>query len=168
MAIRTGDVIVVRTPGWGALLIRFGAWLHKKPSSIDHVAVVVDDKGTVIEAEPNGVRLGTVASYDGKYLISNPSQPKSDEQRANVAKLAMQYLGDHYDWEAIAEDAAAELGIHHWVFFKTWVKAVVPKSFVCSSLAAYIYALAGLESPTEGRWTTPADWAAFIHDNHYE
>lgn len=56
--VQPGDVLVTRSGGWQARLIRLGAALRDKPNLSSHVAVVhhTDVKGTlwVLEGRPGG------------------------------------------------------------------------------------------------------------------
>lgn len=165
--VRTGDVIVVRSVGPLAWLIRLGAWIQRKPHNQDHVAIVIDDAGTVVEASPFGVQLGHVADYEAKWTISNASQPKSDSQRAEIAALAKSFLRYGYDFEAIAADASNVFDLHDpWV--SDWTPDRVPHTFVCSSLAAFVYGRVGLGCPVGGRFVEPCDWTAWILEHHYQ
>jgi hypothetical protein len=160
MRVAPGDIAVVRTKGWGAFLIRLGAWLKRQPHNQNHVIIVIDNAHTTIEAWPEGVRRGSVDNYDPKTSLTNWSQPKSDEQRQAVVDVATSLLNHGYDWAAIARDTANVFDLDHKS--KQWTTEDEPAKFVCSSLADYVYFKVGLPSPDHGAECTPADWAEFI------
>lgn len=171
--LHPGDVIVIAGPGIGGWLIRLAAFLRNKPSMANHVALVhhvADGKPWVVEAEANGVRMADGSGYLTKpwvkYLVSNHRQPKTDEQRAEIVKVAESMLKTPYDFAAIAEDALNVFHIDGPA--QQWAKGDTPASVVCSSLAAWVYTRVGLDAPTEGRWTSPADWRQFCIVNGYQ
>lgn len=166
-----GDVCVVRTNGFAGALIRLGAALLGRPNMRNHVAIVHhrDAAGTLwgIEARPGGVGWVDMADYlASSWTISNAAQPKTDEQRAAIAKTAEAMLQVPYDWTAIAADAMHAIRADRLWRARGYGLAV-PAQVVCSSLADYLYSTNGLASPdlTDGdgvRFTTPADWDLFI------
>jgi hypothetical protein len=165
-ALQPGDVLAVRTPPTVfGLLIRFGAWLARKPNTVDHVAIVHhrDAAGILwaIEGRPGGVGWVDLAVYDNRWLVSNAAQPKTDGQREQICDAAVSLLGTGYDWTAIAADAAAVLDVDGlWRVRDYGDKA--PGHVVCSSLAAWVYRKVGLAEPCGPAVTcTPGDWAAF-------
>jgi len=76
-------------------------------------------------------------------------------------------LGTDYDWRAIAEDAMKAFGIP---LSLAWARrgGLVPGHVVCSSLAAYYYAHAGLACPPGGRLATPGDWLDLIYQQGWQ
>jgi hypothetical protein len=162
--VQPGDVLVTRSPGFGGRMIRFGAGLLGKPNLSNHVAVVhhVDAQGVTwcLEGRPGGVGWRDARDYlRDKNTISNNSQPKTDEQRANVCKTMEMLIATGYDWEAIAADAADDLGFS-WK--PTW-NGTVPGHVVCSSSACYAYDKNSLKRPPGNvRTDQPADWDTFI------
>jgi cell wall-associated NlpC family hydrolase len=155
-----GDIAVVRTKGWGAFLIRLGAWLRRKPHEQNHVVIVIDNLHTTVEAWPQGVREGSLDNYDAKTSLTNWSQPKTDAQRQAVVDVATSLLNHPYDWAAIARDTANVFDLDHKS--RPWATDAEPSKFVCSSLADYVYFKVGLPCPGDGSETTPADWSEFI------
>lgn len=160
MPAASGDVAVVRTKGWGAFLIRLGARLRRQPHTQNHVVIVVDNLRTTVEAWPGGVRKGSLDDYDARFTSTNFAQPKTAEQRQAVVDVATSLLSYGYNWAAIARDTANVFDLDRKS--RQWATSDEPTSFVCSSLADYIYFKVGLPCPNEGEETTPADWAAFI------
>jgi cell wall-associated NlpC family hydrolase len=169
--IQPGDVLAVRSKGFAVFMIRFGAALLGKPDLSNHIAVVhhTDSSGVVwcIEGRPGGVGWRDASDYlNSPHTLTNRHQPKTDTQRAVVAKAVEAMLGTPYDWAAIVADGAADLHLD-----TAWlpVNGVVHGHTVCSALACYAYDKAGLKRPAGSeREDQPADWDAFILDNEYE
>jgi hypothetical protein len=167
-----GDVVLVRTEGLAGLLIRLGASLLDRPNVHNHVAIVHhrDPSGTLwgIEARPGGVGWIDMEGYLGDpYTTSNADQPKTPQQREQIAAVAESLLQTPYDWAAIAVDAMKAIRADRLWKAKSYGDGEVPAQVVCSSLADYVYAKVGLASPglIDGdavRFTTPADWDLFI------
>lgn len=166
--VDVGDVLVIRTGGWGAALIRLGAWLAHEPDQWNHVAVVhhKDSAGVWwgIEGRPGGVGWVDVRGYlNDKRTISNAAQPRTPAQRLMVTSTVQQMLGTEYDWVGIGADACADLSLPA-LFAQDWKGGGAPLHVVCSSLAAYAQRKAGLHYPLihPDRFCQPDDWAAFI------
>lgn len=159
--IAIGDVWAVRNTGFVAALIRFGAHLRGKNSLDNHVLIVhhQDANGTWwgVEGRPGGVGWVDIDHYQNSVgLTTNFAQPKTFQQRADIAKTAEGMLGTAYDWQGIYADAATDLNLPK-LFAQDWHGQGTPGHVVCSSLAAWIYQHVGLPAP-EGRWVQPADW----------
>lgn len=170
-AVHPGDVLLVRSPGWAAKLIRVGAALRGEPELDNHVAVVhhTDEHGIlwVLEGRPGGVGWRQASDYlASPYTVSNAAQPKTADQRKTICAGALAMIGTPYDWAGIAADAAAAVDLSA-LFHPAWDGGKVPGHVVCSSLAAWLYQKAGLAGP-EGREVTPADWLAFILSHGYQ
>ncbi|MGH3536650.1 MAG: hypothetical protein ACRDQG_18305, partial [Pseudonocardiaceae bacterium] len=71
-----------------------------------------------------------------------------------------------YDWAAIAADTGNVFDLDD-PFVAQWPSTGVPATFVCSSLAAYVYGKVGLDCPSGGRFVTPGDWAAWVAQRGY-
>jgi len=170
--IGIGDVLCIRTGGIGGLAIRLGAAFLDRPNLINHIAIVhhIDRQGRtwVIEGKPGGVGQRDARDYlSSPWTISNEHQPKTWMQRQTIANNATKMLSTPYDWLAIAGDVADAFHLPH-IWDEDW-HGRAPGHVVCSSLAAYLYVIAGLASPKPkdaGR-TTPADWEQFIIVNRY-
>lgn len=166
-AVAPGDVLAVNTgDGWGSWWIRFGAAVRNRPNLSNHVVVVhhVDARGTVwgIEGRPGGVGWVDCTVYlRSRNLVTNAAQPKTSAQRAAVCKTMEALLGTAYDWDAIVNDGATDLGIHLPDWSPDWT-GTVPGHVVCSSAAQYAYLKNGLACPPGDRGCQPSDWDAFI------
>lgn len=162
-----GDVLAVRSTGWAARLIRFGAALRDQPNLSNHVAVVhhKDAQGTLwcIEGRPGGVGWRDARDYlSSSQTLTNSAQPKTQAQRDAVCATMLAMIGTAYDWQAIVADAGDAFGLDiAWLpDFRT---GQVPAHVVCSSLAAYAYSENGLAHPAgPHRAAEPADWDSFI------
>lgn len=169
--VQPGDVLVIRTGGIAAELIRLGAALHGGVNLSNHVAVVdhTDAHGTVwcVEGRPGGVGWRDARAYlESTWTLTNAAQPKTAAQREQVCKVMQAMLGSPYDWTAIMADAAADLHIElPWE--PTW-RGTVPGQAVCSSAAWFAYAKAGLARPPGGRECQPADWDKFVLTRGWE
>lgn len=161
-----GDVLTIRTPDLAGWLIRLGAWLRGRPHHDNHVAIVwrIDASGRtwLIEGRPGGCGEIDMALYTGMVGTSNADQPKTAAQRAAVTDAAEKMLRVGYDWAGIGMDVEAALRLEELWRVPDWSADVAPAHVVCSSLAAWVYAHAGLARPA-GRLETviPADWQAW-------
>ena len=169
--LQPADLVIVRTGGVAAKIIRFGEWLQRKPDEHNHVAmlhhVTVSGVAWFLEGRPGGLgwhieRIGDPGGYlSSKLTVTNAAQPKTTGQRAAVLADMERLIGKPYDWEAIEADAAAALHLP-----ELWPKwgGVMPGHVVCSSSAAWAYEKGGLAGPEAGggRFVEPADWDVFI------
>ncbi len=168
--LRPGDVVAVRTGGWAAGIIRFGASLRGWPNYDNHIVMIdqIQPNGIVvgIEGRPGGVGRVDVAQYVqgpyARYAFSNREQPKLPEQRDTVVKIVRQLVGANYDWDAIAQDALVDLHIPE-LWLEKW-HGTSPGHVVCSSLASWAYRKATLAAPKQldARHTEPANWTEFM------
>jgi hypothetical protein len=178
--VQPGDLLVTRDRRIWAWLIRLGAALGDQPNTWNHVIIAshTDAAGTFwgIEARPGGVGWVDLAPWlASRWTIHNADQPKTAEQRVQIVAAASGLLGTPYDWQAIAADAMHAIGGSRLWRMRDWDgKPGVPAHVVCSSLATWIYMHVGLPEPVppsqraRWRWTTPADWAAFILRHGWE
>jgi hypothetical protein len=145
---------VVRTHGFAPWVIRAGT-----RSWADHAFVTIDDRGTIIEAEPGGVRKGYLGEYHGDKLMINAHEPASKDQLAKVAAAASGMIGVKYNDLAIIDDGFESLGVY-W----RWLAklAAGDHEVICSQVAAVCGHAGGFDWLC-GRKTyaevTPADLA---------
>ena len=112
--VAPGDVICTRSTGWKARGIRFVAAIRDQPNLQNHVAVVhhLDDRGPLwcLEGKPGGVGWHTAGGYQqSPWTLTNAAQPKTDAQRKIICDGMLAMIGTEYDWEAIADDAVADV-----------------------------------------------------------
>ncbi len=177
-ALQPGDVIVLRTPdgaGWWirrrALMLKHPwqpwRWLSDKSTLVNPVAIFshIDEAGLPggLEGRPGGFGWANLTKYlADPATIANEMQPKTEEQRDKVVRLATAAVGIPYDWAAILAMGAGAAGLPF--LLDEWPEQGVPSHMVCSSAADYFYEAAGLPNPggyTKTRGTDPQDWAAF-------
>lgn len=164
-----GDVICTRSSAWYSKWIRFGASVLGKPNVVNHVAIYMgegsDGRPRVIEGRPGGVGYKDADGYlSDNWTMDNREQPKTDDQRADIAKAAVAMLGTPYDWVGIGQSAMEAIRAPD--LYRSKPMKASPDNIVCSSLADWVYAHVGLANPgkTQGadKITTPGDWAEFI------
>jgi hypothetical protein len=173
--IDVGDVLVTREKGWPwSDLIRLGEAFAHTPALCNHVIIAhhMDEQGTFwgIEGRPGGVGWRDLSEPLGWPLTNaNNAQPKTREQRLEIAVCCEALLGTPYDWAGIAEDTRNALtGFWggHWApqIAGEWSDGQTPAHVVCSSLADFAYEKVGLLNPggtRRTRMTTPGDWDKF-------
>ena len=172
MDLQPGDVILVRTGGLAAAMIRLGAALRGAPNLSNHIAVAhhADAHGTLwaIEGRPGGAGWRDAGAYlASPWTVTNRVQPKTAVQRAAVCKTMEAMLGTAYSWAEIAEDAGMAFGLKD--IWSEKVNGTPPGEIVCSSLAAYAYDKAGLPAPSPADYAhvTPGDWTAWLIQNRW-
>ena len=172
--VQPGDVLALRSatkePYWRdpAWWIRLGAAVRNQPDLSNHIAIAhhVDAHGTLwcIEGRPGGAGWVDATRYlKSAGLLTNVEQPKTTAQREIVCHTMVALIGTGYDWEAIVADGLNDVGVKIPGWQANW-NGTVPVHVVCSSLAAYGYAKAGLKCPSGDRLVQPADWDTFILD----
>lgn len=178
ITLRPGDIVVVRTPGPFAWLIRLGEMLQGKPDLRNHVAMfhhAEDGVNWYLEGRPGGLGWRSFRADQDGYLLSpwtvtNADQPKTDAQRQTACLSMRRLLGAPYDWEAIEGDTASALRLPDlWAGWDGSKDGVMPGHVVCSSSAAWAYRQALLAAPEVdgGRMTEPADWDSFIMNREW-
>jgi len=100
-----GDFILVQTHGFLAKCIRFGQWFRyhgkiKPYAKWNHAALIVDTKGTIIEAAGRGVRYSSITEYIGTeyYLVNTKLNKQSANQTVAAGKS---FVKDKYGWLTI-------------------------------------------------------------------
>lgn len=153
---RPGDYGVVRTTGFVPWVIRTAT-----KSWADHAFVVADD-GTLIEAEPGGVRSASLDEYAGCRIAFNTAEATTATQRAVVVTAAESMIGEPYNDLDLLNLGFEALG-WHW---RLLTRLAGDKGrLICSQLVAAAGGQAGLDwtcgksSPAE---VTPADLARRI------
>lgn len=172
VSVQPGDVLVIADRNFTSRFIRLQAWLLRKPSGHNHVAIFshIDAGGTawVIEGRPSGVGWALAKTYlEHPATLTNADQPKTDEQRRLIVEGAKGMLGVRYDWAAIAELGAEPFRINAlWRKYREWCESDTPPvAVICSSYADWWYEHVGLANPggnAETRFTDVADWAGWL------
>lgn len=165
-SLQPGDLLLTRASGFFSRLIRLGAAFRDEPNLDNHVAIVhhTDGRGTTwcLEGRPGGVGWRDARDYlRSPWTLDNAALLKPAAAQTTITAGAAAMIGTPYDWSAIASDALASFGIP---LADAWnvTAGQVPGHVVCSSLAAYLYAKAGLPHPAGDRLVTPADWQQLI------
>lgn len=171
--LEPGTVLVTRSGGWAGRLIRLGAALRDQPNLSNHCAVVhhTDKAGVVwtIEGRPGGCGWRDATGYlNDRHTMTNATQPLTAAQRTAIAKTMEALIGSAYAWDAIAADSLASLGIKMPGWSEKWPDGQVKVDGVCSSLAAYAYARAGVPHPPGERGCVPGDWVAWTITRGWE
>jgi len=100
-----GDFILVSTNGVLAKLIRFGQFIRyhgkMKPfSTWNHAAMIIDGKGTIIEAVGRGVKYAHINEYkDVEYYLVNTKL--NDQSRTQSIAACESFVKDKYGWFTI-------------------------------------------------------------------
>lgn len=171
-----GDVILTRGTAWTSKMIRFGAALLDRPNAYNH-AIVFTHYDTLgipqgIEARAEGAGwIDLRRTLASRWVTTNADQPKNPTQRELITQAAKGCLGVKYDWSAIFAEGLEALGITPAWTLPDRPKDRLPTSLICSALADWAYAKAGLANPggdTRNRLTTPADWAEFVITRGWE
>lgn len=171
-----GDVLLTRGSAWTSRLIRFGAALLGKPNVRNHVIVFThyDELGIPqgIEARAEGAGdIDLRHTLRSRWLLTNVDQPKTPQQRELIVEAVRGVKGTRYDWSAIMVEGLEALRITRFWTLAEWPKDRLPTSLICSALADWAYARAGLVNPggdSYSRLTTPADWDTFITTRAWE
>lgn len=132
-----GLYFVVQTHGFVPWVIR-----RATRSPYDHAGIIVDNAGTIIEAEPGGVRLGHLWEYKGCRIAINTGEDVTVAQRTTVADVARAMVGIPYGDLQIADDGLECLG-WHWRWLAK--RAGADHEVVCSQLVAMAGQAAGLD-----------------------
>ena len=100
-----------------------------------------------IEGKPGGVGWRDATAYlASTWTLTNVTQPLTKEQRTAICGHMEALLGTAYGWDAIVADALDDLGMTLPGWDATF-KGQVAGHLVCSSVAAYAYAKAGVPRP---------------------
>lgn len=171
LQLQPGDLVVVRTPGIFAWMIRAAEMLQGKPDLRNHVAMfhhAAEGVNWYLEGRPSSFgwqpfRADADPYQDSTWTISNSGQPKTGAQREAACMYMRDLLGAPYDWSAIEADLAEMLRLPEvWARWNNGTR--MPGHVVCSSAASWAYREASLAAPElgGGRFTEPADWDRFI------
>jgi uncharacterized protein YycO len=153
MTPQPGTYACIRTGGFYGWLIRIGT-----RSKYNHVVLITDTHGSIIEGAPGGARRSNLTAYGTDTILYAPDTLTPEQQQRAIAK-AETLIGTPYGWLDIARLSLHALGINwHWLIRA----ADNEKAMICSQLVATCGEAAGLdwncgrESPAA---VTPADLA---------
>ena len=120
-----------------------------------------------LEGKPGGVGQVTLDRYlSSPYTVNNCAQPRTEQQRYDVAVAAEALLATPYDWVGIARDGLTAIGAPQ-LWSNDWRGQGPPGHVVCSSYVAWLYIHVGLNAPSGQRSVTPADWTDFSLTHRY-
>lgn len=172
---KPGSFGVVSVKGPGGWWIKLGQALAGDASRYAHAFLILDEQGTLLEAEPGGARLANIREYDGcGMLISDgPVQQwfasgirYNDEAkiRTVIVTEAHELVGTRYSWL----DYVA-IGLLHLNLPSKALRRYVASTrhMQCAQLVDAIYASAGIQLFNDGRQpgdVCPADLAAWAED----
>lgn len=173
-------VVDVRSPG--GFLIGVAQSLVNDASRYKHAGLLLDESGTILEAEPKGARLAEISEYDGCGLLICdgpvqmasatppaswlPTASMSYEQwlRSQVVSAAHGLVGTPYSWADYAAIAALRLHLPS----KALRRYVASSGHAqCAQLVDLCFLRAGVHLFADGRdpgAVCPADLAAFAED----
>jgi hypothetical protein len=128
-------------------------------SQFDHAFVVVDNDGTIVEADPRGASVAHISKYN--HLQMYVSQTiLTNEERDAIAQNAMDCVGIGYGFLDIICLALVQFKLPYKILFRY---VLSQKRMICSQLVAYSGVTAGVTSWLCGKpyaqLVTPADLA---------
>lgn len=130
-----GQFGVVRTKGFYGEMIRLGT-----RSQVNHAFIVVDDDGTIVEAEGGGVQVSHLTKYPvmDTTFSKFPFRP---EVGKNIAHNALALVGTEYNWIDIGVLTLMSFGLH-----QKWMveRARNTQQLFCSQLVDLAYRQSGI------------------------
>ena len=156
-SFKPGDFILTHHKTIPAKVIRIGEFLRyhghmKQYSHWNHAAIIVDDKGTLIEAVGRGVSYGHISDYrDVEYYLVNTKLNKQSQQQS--VEAAKSFLNDAYGWLTILSLTISLL---------TGIKIQLSQSntAICSVVVSMSLWAGGIIFDTNPQEMMPADLAA--------
>jgi hypothetical protein len=154
---KAGDFILVSQNLFWSKVIKFGQAIRyrgkmKPYAHWNHAAIIVDEKGTLIEAVGRGVVYGHIDEYKDieYYYVSSKLNDQSGEQSVSAAKS---FLNDKYGWFTIASIAIDLL---------TGIKLQFTKknTMICSAVVGMSLWAGGYVFDSNPYQMMPADLAA--------
>lgn len=178
-----GSFGVVDVPGPGGWWIGVAQALAGDASRYKHAFVILDEQGTILEAEPRGAQLANVSKYAGDGLLisdapvrlnvahwqaATPGGPLThyeDDLRGAIVAEARKLVGTPYSWL----DYAAIGALHLHLPSRALREYVAASGHAqCAQLVDLVYTRADVHLFTDGRQpgdVCPADLAAWIEDH---
>ena len=106
--LRPGDFILTHAEHLTSRLIRLGQrarfrGAERKYAHWSHSALLVDDRGTLVEAEQAGVERSPLSKYrDVEYHLVRLDPSVGDGERQEAARFATSKIGDRFGYKAMA------------------------------------------------------------------
>lgn len=157
-----GDIVLTRNPAWYARVIRWGTQRRGESRTIvNHAGLIVDNRGTLVEALGTVKRHNVVFAYEGsrnrsQVAIFRPRNIPAADLDA-ICKAAEQYVGDRYGYAKIGlhvgDGLLGKLGIPP-IFTRLSFLDDFP---VCSYILGKVFAVRGYGFGVKGRMATPDD-----------
>ncbi len=142
---QTGDIGLAKIGGLLGWIIAMGQTAIGDGSIWTHAYVMVDDH-CLIAAQPSGARYDSIKNYTNKSVILDI--PLTQKQREDIARYASSLEGVKYGFSGYLYIVLASFGIR-----PAWLLKYVKHNgrFICSSLADYVYNMAGIKLFDDGR-----------------
>lgn len=163
---RPGDFGLSIIGGKTGFFVRIAQAVIGDTSRYTHAWLVIDEQGTVVEAQPGGARLTTLDAYRGQDIYYHNAYYLTDEQRARIAEIGSGFEGVPYSYM----DYLA-LGLTHLGLAPKWMRRYVTNSrrMICSQLVDEALRQGGYCLFDDGRLpqdVTPGDlfWNALRRD----
>lgn len=171
---KPGSFFLTPIKGAAGYGIALAQALAGDPSRYTHAGLILDEAGTIIEAELNGARLASIREYgsDALLISDGPVQrqialgdPRSEAGiRADVVAAGRKFVGVPYSLLDYAAIAALHLHLP-----SKWIRQRVQSSghLICSQLVDAAYLNAGVHLFNDGRLpgdVAPADLSAWAED----
>lgn len=162
-----GDLVLTASTGWVGRIIRWGTQEHGEPRTLfNHVGMVVDHQGTIVEALTT-VEMHNIAEHYGgrgdRVAIFRPVNI-SYPTREQMATQIVDAVGQRYGYGKIAlhvfDGILGKLPINLPPIFTRF--AFVDSYPICSYLVARIYADYGLHFGINARFASPDDIGDFV------
>lgn len=159
MMPQAGDIGFVSQHDFTAWWIRFAQrrkYGKASPAArYNHVFMVIDDAGSIIQADPTGVELGHLSQYHGvDFVIKRPAYGPGEA--ANAVAAMREQLGTHYGWLTIAS-----VGL--MLLTGTRLRFGLAGTEICSGAAAYAMTRANMDCGQDETYDTPADLYSVVH-----
>jgi|SRR5579859_6678252 len=161
MSAQPGDVLFVSQRDWTAFFIKLAQRFkyHGSPAArFNHVALITDDFGGLVQANQSGVERGNLSGYKGQDIeIRRPPYGPvgnlSNGESANAVLAMHELLGDSYGWIAIACVALTLLT-------GTRLRFGVQNTLICSGAVSFALTRANVDVGDDSDWNSPADLMA--------
>lgn len=162
-----GDIVLTRNPAWKARLIRYGTQRRGESKTIvNHAGLIVDNRGTMIEALATVKKHNIVLAYEAN---SNRSQvaifrPRNATPQilAAICGEAETFVGDSYGYAKIALHVADGLLGKLWIPPLFTRLAFMDDFPICSYIDAKSYAVVAWYFGVKARMATPDDIWDFV------